>query len=49
MQDGKTPLGLAVDRGRHNTVEYFIKECGVDTSKFDVVCNIDSLFCVCVQ
>ena len=49
MQDGKTPLEAAVDRGHHKTVEYFIKDCSVDTSQFDVVCNIYSMFCVCVQ
>ena len=46
MQYGYTPLQLAVSDGRHKTVEYFIKQAKVDITQFDMVCNIDTLFCV---
>ena len=48
MQDGRTPLELAMDNGDHRTVQYFIKELKMDITKFDMVRNIDVLFCVCV-
>ena len=48
MQDGQTPLGYAIDRGHHRTVEYLITNYQRDFSHFDEVCNIDTICCVCV-
>ena len=48
MQDGKTPLEVAVDEGHHRIVEYFIKQCGMEMSQFNEVCNTDPMFvCMC--
>ena len=46
MQSGDTPLQKAVSEGHHKTVEYFIKQAKMDITQFDMVCNIDTLFCV---
>ena len=46
MQDGRTPLRLAIDRGHHRTVEYLITNHQRDFSHFDEVCNIDTKCCV---
>ena len=46
MQDGQTPLGYAIDRGHHRTVEYLITNYQRDFSHFDEVCNIDTKCCV---
>ena len=46
MQYGNTPLQWAVRNGHHKTVQYFIKEAKMDITQFDMVCNIDTLFCV---
>ena len=48
MQDGKTPLGYAIDGGYHRTVEYLITNYQRDFSHFDEVFNIDTICCVCV-
>ena len=50
MQAGDTPLQKAVKKDHHKTVEYFIKEAKMDIAQFDMVCNIDILFCawICV-
>ena len=48
MQDGKTPLESAIFGGSHRVVEYFVKNCNMDLSQFDAVCNIDKIFCVCL-
>ena len=49
MQDGRTPLRIAIDRGHHRTVEYLITNYQRDISDFDEVCNIDTICCVCVS
>ena len=49
MQDGRTPLWYAIDRGHHRTVEYLITKHQRDFSNFDEVCNIDTICCVCVS
>ena len=49
MQDGYTPLQLAVSRGHHKTVEYFIKQAKMDITQFDIVRDIDTIFCVQVR
>ena len=46
MQGGRTPLQCAVDYGRHKTVHYFIKQAKMDITQFDMVCIIDTSFCV---
>ena len=38
MQDGDTPLQLAVNNGHHKTVEYFMKQAKMDITQFDMVC-----------
>ena len=48
MQEGKTAVEDAADKGYHQIVNYFVKECDMKVSQFDVVCNIDTIFCVCV-
>ena len=37
MQDGKTALERAVDRGRHRIVDYLVTQ--MDITQFDMVCN----------
>ena len=46
VQDGNTPMQLAVNRSHHKTVHLFIKEAEMDIKWFDKVCNIDTLFCL---
>ena len=47
MQSGMTPLERAVCEGHYETVEYFVENCNMDISQFDMVCNIDTILCVC--
>ena len=44
MQDGNTPLYYAERNGHPKSVEYIQAKMGV--TKFDMVCNIDTLFCL---
>ena len=46
MQYGYTPLQRAVVNDHHKIVEYFIKQAKMDITQFDMVRNIDTLFCV---
>ena len=46
MQEGFTPLQLAVREGHHKTVGYFIKQANIDITQFNKVCDIDTLFCL---
>ena len=48
MQDGRTPLRIAIDKDHHRIVEYFITENKMDISDFDVVSSIDTICSVCV-
>ena len=46
MQDGKTALEDAVNKGHHRTVAYLVKQ--MDVTQFDMVCNINPMFvCMC--
>ena len=48
VQDGNTPLELAVNKSHHKTVHLFIKEAKMDIEWLDKVCYIDTLFCLCM-
>ena len=48
MQEGKTPLEKAVDNHHHTTVEYLVRNCKIDISQFDEVCNNDTVYCACI-
>ena len=43
MQEGRTALERAVDRGHHRVVGYLVNQ--MDVTQFDMVCNT---ICVCV-
>ena len=46
MQDGKTALERAVDRGHHTVVGYLASQ--MDVTQFDMVCNKIFVFvCMC--
>ena len=46
MQDGRTALERAVDRGRHTVVGYLANQ--MDVTQFDMVCNTIFVFvCMC--
>ena len=32
----------------HSTVEYLVRNCKIDISQFDEVCNNDTVYCACI-
>ena len=50
VQNGNTPLQLAVKNSHHKTVHLFIKQEKMDIKQFDEVCNIGTLchLCMCI-
>ena len=48
MQGGRTPLEDAVQQDHHGVVDYLIRQCHINISQFDEVCNNDTVYCACI-